>query len=138
MTNIEYIRQLPGMEKFENKGNCVGEVGSIVGLDMMGWCDRNCDQCNNDEATINGKPAPYIFSCPVKPGMTVWVEDMSCDIHEGYVDEVSFSEDGYYVKCAFCGFKDTLWFDDSKINCLITSEKQMEARREQIEKEEKK
>lgn len=88
MTCLEYIRQLPGCE-YKNAFNLT--CPHAFGLEEV--CPNDigkCGQCWQNEATIDGNPAPYLFACPVKPGQTVYCVFKSGDISEDYIRSVSF------------------------------------------------
>lgn len=99
MTRIEYIRQLPGMKEADELDGCLIHYALDKNAD---GCPKDpfkfydCITCKNQEATINGKPAPYLFNCPVKPGQMVYIV-WGNSIDERTIDEVRFNKGGWYA-----------------------------------------
>lgn len=99
MKRLEYIRQLPGMEEADELDGCLLHYGldkNADGCPKDPFKHYDCITCKNQEATINGKPAPYLFNCPVKPGQTVYII-WGNGIDERIVNEVRFDKDGWYA-----------------------------------------
>lgn len=113
MTNLEYIRQLPGLENFTFTDVLL--CTKDIGLDED--CCGDCEECENEEATINGKPAPYIFTCPVKPGQKVYVlvqkynGEWKNKVFESTINRIEFDEDemAMYDDEAQCDFSMSNW-----------------------------
>lgn len=70
MTRLEYIRQLPGC-KYKNAFDMPCPRAYGIDDDFKS-CYKNCGQCWQGEATIDGNPAPHLFVCPLKPGQKVY------------------------------------------------------------------
>lgn len=106
MTRKEYIEQFP-----KNKNN-VFSCALRSGLDND--CRRDeCSVCLSKEATINGQPAPYIFTCPVKPGQTVYQSnEEDGEIYECEVEYIVFVDGGWTANCTnTLGFDADAWGD---------------------------
>lgn len=92
MKRVGYVRQFPGLKDRKNNTlDCPREYE----LDED-KCSGGCCGCFDKEATIDGKPVPNIFFCPVKPSDTVYVVGWS-KIIECTVDEIRFDRDGWYA-----------------------------------------
>lgn len=104
MTNLEYVKQLPGCEDFTfYAGVCPEDLG----LDET--CCGECAVCENAKATINGEPAPYLFNCPVKPGQKVYFARHYCGTTEDEVINVTFYEEDGEIKWEACNDVDELF-----------------------------
>ena len=76
-----------------------------------------CGQCWQNEATIDGNPAQYLFACPVKPGQTVYIpykiviDGDKCGINEKKVGTITFYEDSWYAhfESDLGGFNEAYW-----------------------------
>lgn len=93
MKRIEYIKQFRGLEnRTVNQLDCPREYG----LDKEDNCGHGCKDCFDREAMIGGKPAPYMFACPVKPGQTIYeaipAESSRIDVYS--IESVAFHADG--------------------------------------------
>ena len=109
MTCLEYIRQLPGCE-YKNAFNLT--CPHAFGLEEV--CPNDigeCGQCWQNEATIDGNPAPYLYACPVKPGQTVYqVNDTDGTIHECKISYIFFTERCWAADCtSTIGFEADAW-----------------------------
>lgn len=109
MTCLEYIRQLPGCE-YKNAFNLT--CPHAFGLEEV--CPNDigeCGQCWQNEATIDGNPAPYLFACPVKPGQTVYqVNETDGTIYECKIEYIFFTERCWAADCtSTIGFDADAW-----------------------------
>lgn len=103
MTNLEYIRQLPGMEDaypdiYGDAENPPTLCPHWAGLDNNAGGCNGCKGCYLADATIGGKPAPYLFPCPVKPGQKVYFVRYFNGASEDEVTSVTFYEEDGEIK----------------------------------------
>lgn len=82
-----------------------------------------------DEATMYGQPAPFIFVCPVKPGQTVYqpnAEDGA--IYECEVEYIIFVDGVWIASCTnILGFDADAW-GESIFQTREAADKKMEGK----------
>ena len=117
MTRLEYVRQFPGLEDMTNNTlDCPREYG----LDED-KCGGGCYGCFDKEATIDGKPVPYAFFCPIHLGQKIYRVGRF-NVYEETVDAITFGSNGKWY-----ALKEDLWewitnSDDWMIHAFPTHE----------------
>lgn len=97
MTRIEYIRQFPGLKNItEEEAACAESYGLELEKESQEFATAeclHCTRCMRKEAIIDGKPAPYIYYCPMKVGQMVYTILHGSWIVSAKVISVTFLEE---------------------------------------------